>query len=69
VPVVCLDEVFRKVRLVADEARAFRAIAQMKQGRVVPLDEEIALDAAASSRCGVGRRPGSHFCATGRDAH
>ena len=49
VSVVCLYEVFKKVSLVADEARAFRAVAQMKQGRVVPLNEEIALGAATIS--------------------
>jgi len=49
VPVVCLYEVFKKVNLVADEARAFRAVAQMKQGRVVELSEELALRAAAVS--------------------
>lgn len=49
VPVVCLYEVFRKVNQVADEGRALLAIAQMKQGRVVPLSEEIALRAALVS--------------------
>ena len=49
VPVVCLYEVFKKVNLVADEARAFRAVAQMKQGRVIELSEELALRAAAVS--------------------
>jgi len=49
VPVLCLYEVFKKVSLVADEARAFRAVAQMKQGRVVLLNEEIALRAATIS--------------------
>jgi predicted nucleic acid-binding protein len=47
--VVCLYEVFRKVHQVADEARALQAIAQMKQGRVVELSEEIALRAALVS--------------------
>jgi len=49
VSVVCLYEVFRKVHQVADEARALQAIAQMKQGRVVELSEEIALRAALVS--------------------
>lgn len=49
VSVVCLYEVFKKVNLVADEARAFRAVAQMKQGRVVQVSEEIALRAATIS--------------------
>lgn len=49
VPVVCLYEVFKKVSTVADEAKALRSVAQMKQGRVVELSEEIALRAAAVS--------------------
>jgi predicted nucleic acid-binding protein len=49
VPVICLYEVFKKINQVADEARALRAIAQMKQGRVVELNEEIALRAALLS--------------------
>lgn len=49
VPVVCLYEVFKKVRGVADEAKALRSVAQMKQGRVVELSEEIALRAASIS--------------------
>jgi len=49
VPVVCLYEVFKKVNHVADEARAFRSVAQMKQGRVVDLSEEVALSAATIS--------------------
>ncbi len=46
VPTVCLYEVFKKVNLVADEARALQAIAQMRRGRVVELSENIALSAA-----------------------
>jgi len=49
VPVVCLYEVFKKVNQVADEAQALQAIAQMKQGRVIELNEEIALKAAMIS--------------------
>jgi len=49
VPVVCLYEVFKKVGQVADQARALRAVAQMKQGRVVQISEEIALRAASIS--------------------
>lgn len=49
VPVVCLFEVFKKVQQVADEARALLAVAHMKQGRIVPLTEEIALKAAVVS--------------------
>jgi len=49
VPVVCLYEVFKKVHLVGDEARALQAVAQMKQGRVVALNEDVALRAALIS--------------------
>ena len=49
VPVVCLYEVFKKVNQVADEAQALQAIAQMKQGKVIELNEEIALNAAKMS--------------------
>ena len=49
VPVICLYEVFKKVNQVADEAKALKAAAQMKQGKVVALTEEIALEAALVS--------------------
>lgn len=49
VPVVCLYEVFKKVNVVADEAKALQAIAQMKQGRVVAFTEELALKSALIS--------------------
>ena len=49
VPVICIYEVFKKVNLVADESKALQAIAQMKQGRIVPVPEEIALKAALNS--------------------
>ncbi|MFN2350606.1 MAG: type II toxin-antitoxin system VapC family toxin [Kiritimatiellia bacterium] len=49
VPVICLYEVFKKVNVVADEARALRAVAQMKQGRVVDITEDVALSAALIS--------------------
>ena len=49
VPVVCLYEVFKKINVVADEARALQAVAQMLQGRVVTVSEPIALDAAMVS--------------------
>ena len=49
VPVVCLYEVFKKVNLVADEARALQAAAQMKRGRVCEVTETIALRAALAS--------------------
>jgi len=49
VSVICLYEVFKKVRQTGDEAGALRAVAQMKEGRVVPVSEEIALSAAVIS--------------------
>jgi predicted nucleic acid-binding protein len=49
VSVVCLYEVFKKVNQVADQAQALQAIAQMKQGKVIELNEEIALKAAMIS--------------------
>mgnify|MGYP006300327543 CR=1 FL=1 len=49
VSVICLYEVFKKVNIVADEARALEAVAQMKQGRIVSLTEDIALSGALIS--------------------
>ena len=49
VPVICLYEVFKKVNVVADEARALQAVAQMKQGAVVDITEDVALSAALIS--------------------
>ena len=49
VPVICLYEVFKKVNLVADEAKALQIIGQMKQGRIVDLTEDIALRASLVS--------------------
>lgn len=49
VPTICLYEVFKKIHQVADEAKALQAVAHMKQGRVVPVTEEIALKAALLS--------------------
>ena len=49
VPATCLYEVFKKVLLVADEARALKAVAHMRQGRVVPIDEPLCLNAARLS--------------------
>lgn len=49
VPVVCLYEVFKKVNQAADEARALQTVAQMKQGQVVEMTQEIALRAALIS--------------------
>ena len=49
VPVVCLYEVFKKVCGTADEARALQTIAQMKQGRVVDVTEDVTLSGALLS--------------------
>lgn len=47
--VICLYEVFKKINLVADEARALQAIAQMKQARVIDLSEDVVLNASLIS--------------------
>jgi predicted nucleic acid-binding protein len=49
VPGVCLYEVFKKINQDVDEARALQAVAQMKQGQVMEVTEEIALRAALIS--------------------
>ena len=49
VPSICLYEVFKKVFQVADEARALRAVAQMKLARVIDMNEDIAIKAALIS--------------------
>lgn len=49
VPSVVVYEVFKKVALAFDEGKAFAAIAQLKQGRVVNVDESVALYAARLS--------------------
>ena len=43
VPAVIVYEVFKKVALAFDENRALQAIGQLKQGRVVDVDETIAI--------------------------
>ena len=49
VPSISLHEVFRTTLQNQDEGRALRAIAQMKQGRICDLDENLALAAARIS--------------------
>ncbi|MCY4363668.1 MAG: type II toxin-antitoxin system VapC family toxin [Gammaproteobacteria bacterium] len=46
VPTITLTEVFRIILRQRGEAAALRAIAHMEQGEVVPLNEELAVDAA-----------------------
>ena len=49
VPGITLFEVFKRVRLQRDPAAALYAVAQMMRGRVVNLDAELAVAAAALS--------------------
>ena len=49
VPSIVVYEVFKKITLAFDENRAFQAIAQLKQGRVVDVSEAIALYAGKLS--------------------
>jgi len=49
VPAVCLYEVFKKINQDVDEARALQAVAQMKQGQIMEVTEEVALRAALIS--------------------
>ena len=45
VPSVTLTEVFKNILRQRDEESALAAIAHMKQGKVIPLDSELAIDA------------------------
>jgi predicted nucleic acid-binding protein len=45
VPSITLTEVFRNVLRQRDEDSALIAIAHMRQGKVIPLDAELAIDA------------------------
>ncbi len=49
VPSITLFEVFKRVRVQRDPAAALYAVAQMMHGRVVDLDAELAVAAAALS--------------------
>lgn len=49
IPVICLYEVFKKINVTGNEAQALQAVAQMKQGRIQDLTEDIALSAALIS--------------------
>lgn len=46
VPSITLTEVFKNILRQGREEAALRAIAHMEQGKVVPLNEELAVDAA-----------------------
>jgi len=45
VPSITLTEVFKNILRQRDEEAALVAIAHMKQGKVIPLDSELAIDA------------------------
>ncbi len=49
VPSLCLFEVFKRIVLQRSETDALRAVALMRQGRCIELDEHIALSAARLS--------------------
>ncbi len=49
VPSLCLFEVFKRVLQQRNEHDALRAIALMRQGRCIDLDDSLALDAARLS--------------------
>lgn len=49
VPSIVLYEVFKKIVLTYDENMAFQCVAQLKQGRVVDMDEAVALYAGKIS--------------------
>ena len=46
VPSITLTEVFKNILRQRSEEAALRAIAHMEQGKVVPLNEQLAIDAA-----------------------
>lgn len=49
VPTICLNEVFKVVLRERDEDSAIQAIAIMKQGKIIELSQDIALQAAKMS--------------------
>lgn len=49
VPTIVVYEVFKKIMQAFDESKAFQAIAQLKKGRVVGVDEAVALYAGKLS--------------------
>jgi predicted nucleic acid-binding protein len=49
VPTISLYEVFKRVLVQRGEATALQAIALMRQGKTVPLTDQLALQAAATS--------------------
>jgi toxin FitB len=49
VPSIVLYEVFKKIALAFDENKAFQAVAYLKQGKVIDVDEAVALYAGKVS--------------------
>ena len=69
VPSITLFEVFKRIRLQRDPAAALYAVAQMMRGRVVDLDAELAVAAAAlSAETGIAMAD-SMVLATARGAN
>ncbi len=68
VPGITLFEVFKRVRVQRDPAAALYAVAQMMRGRVVDLDSELAVAAAALSAETGLTMADSVVLATARDA-
>ena len=61
VPAIILHEVFKKLLIELDENKALFALAQMRQGRVVDLDADLAIQAAKISKdSGCSCRKWSH---------
>ena len=46
VPTICIFEVFKFILREASEFEAFEAVAAMKQGLIIPLDENLAIHSA-----------------------
>lgn len=47
VPSICVYEVFKRVLQQRGEAAAMQAIAQLRSGRIIPLDDSLAVTAAS----------------------
>ena len=50
VPTICLFEVYRKILGEKGKLEALRAVASMRTGNVIPLDAELAVQAASISK-------------------
>ena len=50
VPVICIMEVFKKIQMERDEDSALLAVGHMRQGKIIPVTESIALTAASFGR-------------------